>query len=68
MIRKPDGSVSNYGYVMFKREVDAEKAINMSKIEVGTNTIIISPFKNKNFKSNSTTNKKQRDVLRIKSE
>lgn len=34
---------------MFKKEEDAEKAIALGNISMDNNTIVISPFKNKNF-------------------
>jgi RNA recognition motif-containing protein len=58
LIRKPDGTLSNFGYVMFKSEEDAKRAIKIGKITTKNNTIVVSPFKNKHAtsKRGKTTN------------
>lgn len=50
LIRRPNGVVSNYGYVMFSSVKDATKALKIGIITVAENKIVISPFKNKHFK------------------
>jgi len=59
LIRKSHGAKSKYGYVMFSNESSAKKAIKVGTLKVSDNTIVISPFKNKNFKEDTKQGKKE---------